>query len=952
MLKLLFSFLIISQAFAQKMTLDDRRKKIVGIVDEELAEVSRLARQQDFKRPDTLLRVSELNLEKARLWREAENEKYLAIPPEERKTVSKSSYFKTSEKLFGDANDSALVVVKRFPSYKGLGEVYYILAYNNKELGNHPAAQKYFKLADQKAGGGSNVSLKSKLAQADYYYNDHKYKEAIPLYEASINKINERWWTKDSFNLAWSYYRVKNYDRAITLMKEIHMRSADPKYIDMRSTVERDIGVFFVDAGRMNDAIKFYEGLGLNYTEQFIKIANLIGTQGRFAQAQALLEQAAKTEKDRGRRIEILIAQLDLFDKYGKVAEHLKVSQELVAFHKTSPLSEDDLKRLKYHVDKKAAELQKATASSLYANVPQAKKQKSLDAIAYFDLSAQLSPGQKAEKTFFQGETAYAAGSYDKAVGLYLKAFDDAQASKDKKTQGQVVEAMLAALSKANSPEKLYVPVYTRYLAYDSKSERAQQIYLKLFNSQYDGKDIPAAEKTMADFAAHNPKDYKTQEGMLAKIMEHYREKKDYSKVKEYVSRINSGEFKVSTKYADALRTLMTKIQIEGVQQSLEKGHKDVALKGYHQIYNNADSTPKAKVNAAYNLSALYYELGDSTQSYRWGVIAVKDMDAEDVNKLGDSYLGIAGGLFLRQQFSASADLSYRVLAKLCKQNSSNKVIAYKNAVFISLANGDIDKATEIRDFGKSCSVSDQAVSEVTFELVKELGKAKRWEIYQKNLEELEVNSKNYPHLIRPYEDLRKELAGIGEAAEAKTIENKQQKFFNQARQQKLDIPVEALDLMSEKMIHSVIAKKNSVEKIQLAFPENEFNSAVKKKLSLLDQMTTEVGHIQKLGSGKGIVEASQYVIEAYEAFGNELKAFSPPGKSAEYVDSFQKAMAGVYAPILQNARKQRQEIKSLIYENKILTQSNYNVLYPSADSFKRFVPLKESVLMERGGKR
>ena len=952
MLKILFAVLLISQAFAQKLSLDERRRKIIGIVDEELAEVSRLARQQDYKKPDTLLRVSELNLEKARLWREAENEKYLAIPPEERRKVSREGYFKTSTKFFEAANDSGLVVVRKFPTYKGIGEVYYILAYNYKELGDHKSAQKYFKLADQKSNSSTVVAAKSKLALADYYYNDRKYKESIPLYVASINKVDERWWTKDAFNLAWAYYRVKNYDKAINLLKEVHKKSADSKYIDMRGVVERDIGIFYIDAGRMNDAIKFYESLGLNYTEQFVKIANSITTQGRFAQAEALLEQAAKSEKNRERKIEILISQLDLYDKYGKVSEHLVVSKQLVALHQAAPLPEDQLKRLKYHVDKKAAELQKATASSTYANVEKVKKQKSVDAIAYFELSALLSPGQKAEKVFYQGETAYAAGQYDKAIGIYLKAFDDSKASGDKKTQGQVIEGMLSALSQAKSPEKYYVPVYTRYLSYDSKTERAQQIYVKLFNAQYDAKDIDSAEKTMAEFAAKHPKDYKTQEGMLAKIMEHYRGKKDYSKVKEYVSRINSGEFKVSTKYADALRSLMTKIQIEGVQQSLEKGQKDVALKGYHQIYNNAESTPKAKINAAYNLSALYYELGDSAQSYQWGVIAIKDMDAEDVNKLGDSYLGIAGGLFLRQQFSASADLSHRVLAKLCKLNSSNKVVAYKNAAFISLANGDLDKALEIRSFGKTCLIPDQAIAEVSFELLKELSKAKRWEIHQKILEELEVNSKNYPQLIRPYEDLRKEFAGIGEGSEVKAIEAKQQKFFNQARLQKLDIPVEALDLMSEKLMTGVVEKKKRLDQIQLAFPENDFNNAVKAKLQILDQLTNEVAQIQKLGSGKGIVEAYSYVIEGYEEFGESLKAFSPEGKSPEYVESFQKAMATVYNPILQNAKKQRQEIKKLIIENKVLTESNYTVLYSRLESFKRYVPQKPAVLMERGGKR
>lgn len=957
MLKYLLLFVLIAEAaFAARLSLDDRRKKILSIIDEELSEVSRLARQQDNKNPDTLLRLSELNLEKARLYREAENEQFLSIPPEERRTQKKEQFFSTSNKFFNEANESALVVANKFKNYRGISDVYYILAYNYKELGDHEQAQRFFKLASKGGQSTGEIALKAKLNLADYYYNERRFKEAIPLYEASVNKLNEKWWTKDSFNLAWSYYRVQNYDKAINLMLEVHRRSSDKKYVDMKSNVERDIGIFYVDAGRMKDAIKFYESQGLNYTEQFIKIANAIVTQGRFAQAEALLQEAEKIETNRDRRVEILIAQLNLFDKYNKIDEHLKVSKELVDLNSQSPLNNDHLARLNFHVNKKAAELQKTTASDIYKSVPKVQKKKSAQAIEYFNLAAVLSPSQKAEKTFYQAETAYAANDFAKSLKLYIVAFDDAKKSNDKKVMSQSLEGMLAALAQPSIEGKIadnfYAPVYTRYLSFDSKSDKASQIYVKLFNTQFDAKDIKGAEETMASFAKNFPKDFKTQEAMLAKVMDYYKDKKDYTTVKTYVGRINGGEFKVSSKYAEALRSLMTKIQIEGVQQSLQKGEKAVALQGYIQIYESPESTPKAKNNAAYNLAALYFEMGDTGQSYQWAVTALKDMEADDTVKLADSLLTMASGLFLRQQFNQSADLSYRILNKLCKQNSSNKVVAYKNSVFISLANGELDKALEIKASGKNCAIPDATIAEVSFEILKDLSKARRWETYEDILKELEANQKNHPQLIKPYEDLRREFVGIGNQEEARAIADKQNKFYNNAKAQKLDIPVEGLDLISERMLANVIEKKKRMDEIKLAFPETTFNAAVKTKLQILDQLASDVNVIQRIGSGKGIVEAYNYVISAYETFGNALKNFTPEGKEQAYLDSFRKAMADVHGPILANAAKQRAEIKKLIYENKILSYSNFPVLYQNGDESKRYYTEKDAVLMERGGRR
>lgn len=955
MLKHLLLFLIVFQsAFAAKLSIDERRRKIISIVDEELAEVTRLSKQQNNKVPDTLFRMAELYLEKARLYREMENEQYLGLPVDQRKTVNKTEYFERSSKLFQDANKVALTVEERFPTYKNIGDVHYILAYNYQELGNKNLAQKYFALASR-SSKDPKILAKSKLALADFYYHDHKYKEAIPLYEASVGKLDEKWWTRDAFNLAWSYYRMRNYDKAISLMIEVHQKSRTGKYVDMRSSVERDIGIFYVDARRMDDAIKFYNSLNLNYTDQFIRIANAIVAQGRFEQAEKLLEQVKKTEKDQNRINEIILAQLNIFEKFNRISQHLAASKELVAIHKKSPLEKSQFDRLSFQVNKQAAELQKATTSKVYQSVPKARRQKATEAMAYFALAAELDPKNAAEKIFYQAETAYATELYARSLGLYVDSFDKAKETNNSKLVNQNLEGMLSALGQPKlskkTANKYYVPVYSRYLSVDKKSERAKTIYVKLFNAQYDIKDISGAEQTLTDYARSFPQDFKTQEAMLAKVMEHYREKKDYGTVKAYVGRINSGEFKVSKKYANALRSLMTKIQIEGVQQSLDKGDKAVALQGYHQIYESPESTPKAKINASYNLAALYYELGDTQKSYQWSTVALKDMEVSEVAKFSDSFLSIAAGLFLRQQFAQSSDLSYRMLAKLCSQNSSNKVVAYKNAVFIALSNGDLDKAIEIKDFGKKCHIQDAAISEVSFEILRDLARDRRWEAYEKTLADLEKNSKNAPLLIMPYEELRLEYLKIGSQQEAQGVYQKQTRFYEQSRSQKLDVPVEALDLISSRMLSSVLEKKSRLEKVELKFPENVFNTAVKQKLQILDQMTSDVNAIQKIGSGKGIVEAYKHVIEAYENFGNELKAFVPEGKAPEYVASFQKAMAEVHRPILENAKKQRREIKSLIYKNSILSLSNYSVLYSELESFKRYFTEKEAVLMDRGGK-
>ena len=163
---------------------------------------------------------------------------------------------------------------------------------------------------------------------------------------------------------------------------------------------------------------------------------------------------------------------------------------------------------------------------------------------------------------------------------------------------------------------------------------------------------------------------------------------------------------------------------------------------------------------------------------------------------------------------------------------------------------------------------------------------------------------------------------------------------------------MEALDLLATSMTTAVANKKAQLDSIKLSFPEETYNSQVKQKLALLDQLTGLVVEIQKTGSGKGIVASYRLAIEAYESFGNEIMNFAPEGKGPEYVTSFKKAMSNVYTPILQNAKAQRAEVKKLIESNKILSENNSAVMWGS-DPLSRFYQAKQPVtLMDRGGKR
>ena len=70
---------------------EQRRAELIKVLDEELREVTRLNKQIGAQRPDLMLRMAQVLLEKARLLKDQENQKFLEIPADKRAVHWQSS---------------------------------------------------------------------------------------------------------------------------------------------------------------------------------------------------------------------------------------------------------------------------------------------------------------------------------------------------------------------------------------------------------------------------------------------------------------------------------------------------------------------------------------------------------------------------------------------------------------------------------------------------------------------------------------------------------------------------------------------------------------------------------------------------------------------------------------------------------------------------------------------
>lgn len=946
MLKLvLIIFIFSSLSYAQNFK--ERRNKIISIINEELEEVKRISTRGGEKDPDLILRMAELYLEKARLFREQENSDYLSLPTKKRLKVNKKKYFSRSSLYFESANNECRKITTKFKNYSRIGEVYYILGHNAKEAGKFKRASAFLGKAGNKSKS-KKIKVKSQLTLADIHFNNKKFNKAKLLYEKSLKKSNDKWWTKDSFNLAWCYYHLSSYKAAINKMKEVYERSREKRYVDMRGSVERDIGLFFATSGRIDEGVRFYKKLGVKFSKRLFGIALNLKTKGDFKGAEKILNYAVKYSQDKTEKVEIYLELLDIHQRSSRYGKHAKITELILQAHNNDSLSDRQRKVYLFQVEKVAAILQRQVLSKTYKRLKKQRRQKFKQTQRYFEIMGTLDNERYDEFQFLKGETAYAMKHYSEAFNYYRNSFNNSVRYKKTKFKRKAMDNMLVTLSFFKKKYELNVYAFEAFVKNYSQDKRSRVIYGRLFNNYMSMKNYDEAENTLVRFSKKYPKD-KSQEVMIAQLMDVSRKQGDNKKVRTWIQRIDNGEFSVGRKYKSKLQELLTTMQMENVQSELKKGNKKFALIGYLDVLKDKYSTKRSKINAKYNLAALYYDLGDVENSYRWSIEAIKEMGSKDILRFQESFITISNFLFMSLELNKSAKLSYAILDKICKKSSKRKEVLFKNAGFMSLANGDFSMAEKVKNLGSKCRVKRSTINELSYEIMRESFFRKDYKRYESYVKILSRQQEYEGKLVDEYINLMKIHRDYGNENKKNMYYGLANKAYLNSKRKRKRVSLKSLEYFSGIKLKAMRRTYSDLGKIEIRFPEKVFQKSVQNLLRLLDRMVEQANDVIQVGAGAGIVKSYLLLEDSYKKVADRLSRFTPPGKSKNYIKGFKKEFSMISKQMLDASRRYRVEAKMAIKKNKILSQENFKL----QDTSRFPAPVKfygASVIMDRGG--
>lgn len=941
----------VSEAYAQDTEV--RRQELINIIDLELKEITRLNRTTGNSKPELLLRMAELLLEKARLLKDKETKVILEMSAEQRRRTNMKKAFSESNRYFIQAQRTCQLIVKKFRKYSGIGDVYYIMAFNYKEFGDEKNAEKFFGYALRNTKKGTAAYRRAQLALAETYYNQQKYKNAVPLYEAALRTKDTRWWTKDAFNLAWSYFRLKDYNRAIGTIREVGRLSTSNNFVDMSREVERDLAYFYTEAGRTKEAVAFYKGKGGNVADNLLKVGRQLKNQGKFTVAEATLEEALENATTDQQRIDIHVEMLAVYEKFGKTSKHLNSCQALAAYAAKGQLSKDDGDKLIYHVKRMAAVLQKQVASGNYARQKKTQNEKAQAAVAYFALSAQLESNKAARHQFHAAETMYANEDYDLAAQAYVQTLELARKEGDTKYEEMAMDGLVSTLGRPGvskaTKDKYLEFAYIASIKKERNPKKRYTLYQRLFTLYFDKKEFSRAEQALVAFAREFPKDYGVQEAMLGKIIDHYRSVNDKNSVFQWVSRINNKEFVVTKAYADKLRLIVLTMQFDSVEKYSSKGDKKKALQGYVEIYRNKLSPPESRKNAAYNITILFHELGHTDMTKRWSSNTLDLFDRGDMEKFNPTFLAIGNDFLNAQRFEDAYTIYSASLDKLCSSKDKNKRTFFRNAHVVALAKGDINQAKSLVSKGYRCKIPASDLETAQMDIIRTYADEGQLNDMLSEVNRVAKVARLQGELIPYLEIYRRALASSGR--NANTYEKRMLGYYSNAKRRGYSLPVEALDAVAAIKAIDLEQYKDRLVAIELKFPEQEYNKALQGKLAMLDRLTTMSRDVMSIGSGEGIARAYRILVEAYAHVGQAVADFTPVGKSPEYVQSFRASMAQVAGPLKAKAEELKSEALNKAKSEDILSADINYLLTSSVVPFGvEHHPSGQGVVMDRGG--
>ncbi|MBP5406832.1 tetratricopeptide repeat protein [bacterium] len=150
-------------------------------------------------------------------------------------------------------------IIKKYPTFQNLDEVYFFMASNLMETGQSLAAVRYYTLVVEKFNN-SKFASDAYFEMGEYFFNNNNVFKAIPNYKAIIDKYpDNKFYGFALYKYAWCMYNVGEYEQSVKLFQQVVEVADKINDQSLKEDALNDMVAPYAESGSVDQAEKYFK---------------------------------------------------------------------------------------------------------------------------------------------------------------------------------------------------------------------------------------------------------------------------------------------------------------------------------------------------------------------------------------------------------------------------------------------------------------------------------------------------------------------------------------------------------------------------------------------------------------------------------------------------------------------------------------------------------------------
>jgi hypothetical protein len=694
---------------------------ILTLLNKEMAAITKLKEQKKVK-AFQYHRLLELYAEKCKYIREEENKSFFEAMKKNEK-LEKSHFYGKTKNLYAESLLLGKEIIKNFPHYDRLGQVYYTLALNSRDYSNDKLAEGFFIKSLEFLSSKHPLRLQVEASLGDYYYNEKTYDKAKKIYEVVLMKKDHEWWSKYAYNYAWCLLKLEHNQKALSMMLEAYNEGKKKTAINMQEEIIQNIGLFFYYAKELDRSLKFYSSESKDFATLAIKMGTLLMKKGNLKEAENYLSETESMVKTTSDQVLVKLALLELYREKIEITKHLQKLRELRLL-KNDIVQLNRTEDFTYNLKLLIKELQ-----NMLLRKPE-RHDIAHAIVEEYDALIEFDPKDKISYLFYSGESLYGAALYQESLNFYHSSIIGSSAA-EIKWVNLSFESMLSVykiLGKASEKGDVLISICEKYLSIAPKDQHSSYSYKRLFLEYHKNLKIPEIEKLISQYHSNFPQEVEYQRDMQSKFITSLIETNNILKLREWVSKVDQGYLAFDQDYKTKIWNILGNILLN---KSLSPKPSEENLALAQEIYAQEKFDSSIRIKASYNTAVAFLKLNQTENANTWLLKSMKLLPESELQKLFGDFMAFLSGYFMNEDSQSLYNLSSNLIEDYCSKDSQKMKDVYTYSSQALLMAGEIEHLSTLRKMAIGCQLSNSVLVSLDQQFLKVAFEKRDFKLFQ-----------------------------------------------------------------------------------------------------------------------------------------------------------------------------------------------------------------------------